>query len=170
MFACLWFLVPLENFSLIWRRHHYRWRAANFDICSALMAIKQWGFISVPHLLPIVYQWSCHYLFLRIMSVALIVSTHNKSNNLKHIKWQMRVLVRQYLYYCIFVSLNFNVYELVKIPNANFFNIFQLLFQIRPCLLQNVRRFVHLMIWYWFWTSMRFVCIYAVYYFKDFYA
>mgnify|MGYP003690812615 CR=1 FL=1 len=24
-------------FSLIWRRHHYRWRAANFDLCSALM-------------------------------------------------------------------------------------------------------------------------------------
>jgi hypothetical protein len=24
------FYVPLENFSLIWRRHHYRWRAAKF--------------------------------------------------------------------------------------------------------------------------------------------
>ena len=38
-------------FSLIWRRHHCRWRAANFDLCSALMAIEQWGFFSVPHLL-----------------------------------------------------------------------------------------------------------------------
>ena len=28
-----------------------RWRAANFDLCSALMAIEQWGFFSVPHLL-----------------------------------------------------------------------------------------------------------------------
>jgi hypothetical protein len=24
------FYVPLKNFSLIWRRHHYRWRAAKF--------------------------------------------------------------------------------------------------------------------------------------------
>ena len=45
------FIVPLENFSLIWRRHHYRWRAANFALCSALMAIEQRGFSSVPHLL-----------------------------------------------------------------------------------------------------------------------
>ena len=45
------FFVPLENFSFIWKRHHYRWRAANFDLCSALMAIEQWGFFSVPHLL-----------------------------------------------------------------------------------------------------------------------
>ena len=29
----------------------YRRRAANFDLCSALMAIVQWGFFSVPHLL-----------------------------------------------------------------------------------------------------------------------
>ena len=28
---CLGFIVPLENFSLIWRGHHCRWRAANFD-------------------------------------------------------------------------------------------------------------------------------------------
>jgi hypothetical protein len=25
---CLGFYVPLKNISLIWRRHHYRWRAA----------------------------------------------------------------------------------------------------------------------------------------------
>ena len=57
---CLfWKLVPLENFSLIWRRHHCRWRAAIFDLCSALMAIEQWGFLNVPHLLrhvPTVYN------------------------------------------------------------------------------------------------------------------
>ena len=51
MFVCLGFIVPVENLSTIWRRHHYRWRAANFDLCSALMAIEQWGFFSVPHLL-----------------------------------------------------------------------------------------------------------------------
>ena len=51
LFVSLGFIVPLENFSLIRRRHHCRWRAANFDLCSALMAIKEWGFFSVPHLL-----------------------------------------------------------------------------------------------------------------------
>ena len=45
------FFVPLENFSLIWSRHHYWWRALNFDLCSAIMAIEQWGLFSVPHLL-----------------------------------------------------------------------------------------------------------------------
>ena len=51
IFVFLEFFVPLENFSLIWRRHHCRRRAANFDLCSALMVIEQWGFFSVPHLL-----------------------------------------------------------------------------------------------------------------------
>ena len=53
------FIVPLENFSLTWRRHLCRWRAANFDLCSALMAIEQWGFFNVPHPLrhgPTVYN------------------------------------------------------------------------------------------------------------------
>ena len=31
LFVCVEFFVPFESFSLIWRRHHYRWRAANFD-------------------------------------------------------------------------------------------------------------------------------------------
>ena len=31
-FVCLWFFIPLENFSFIWRRHHYWWRATNFDL------------------------------------------------------------------------------------------------------------------------------------------
>ena len=49
-FVCLEFFVPLENFSLICRRHHCRIRAVNFDLCSVLMAIKKWEFfiISVP--------------------------------------------------------------------------------------------------------------------------
>ena len=47
LFVCLFF-VPLENFSLIWRHHHCRWRAANFDLCSALIVIEQWGCFSVP--------------------------------------------------------------------------------------------------------------------------
>ena len=51
LFVYLGYFVPLENFSLVWKRHHCRWKAANFDLCSALMAIQQWGFFSVPHLL-----------------------------------------------------------------------------------------------------------------------
>ena len=50
LFVCLWILVPLKNFSLILRRHLYLWRTANFNLCSALMAIEQWGFFSMPHL------------------------------------------------------------------------------------------------------------------------
>ena len=51
MICCLEFFVPLENFSLIWRRHHDWWRAANFNLCSALMVIEQSGFVSMPHLM-----------------------------------------------------------------------------------------------------------------------
>ena len=49
LFVCLWILVPLKNFSLIWR-HLFLPRAANFNLCSALMAIEQWRFFSMPHL------------------------------------------------------------------------------------------------------------------------
>ena len=47
------FFVPLENFSLIWRRHHTicRWWAVNFDLCSDLMVTEQWGFFILSHLL-----------------------------------------------------------------------------------------------------------------------
>ena len=45
------FIVLLENFSLLWRRHDCQWRADNFYLCSALMVIEQWGFFNVPHLL-----------------------------------------------------------------------------------------------------------------------
>jgi hypothetical protein len=30
LIAYFGFYIPLKNFSLIWRRHHCRWRAANF--------------------------------------------------------------------------------------------------------------------------------------------
>ena len=50
-FCLIGIFLPLENFSRIWRRNPCRWRAANFDMCSALMAIEQWGFFSVPQLL-----------------------------------------------------------------------------------------------------------------------
>ena len=50
-FVCLEFFVPLENFSLVRRRYHDQYSAANFELCPVLMAIEQWGFFSVPHLL-----------------------------------------------------------------------------------------------------------------------
>ena len=53
-FACLF--VPLLSFSLKWRSHHYRWRAAN--ICSAPKTIEQWEFFSVPHLRTV--TWNIH--------------------------------------------------------------------------------------------------------------
>ena len=43
VFVCLFvcgFFVPRENFSLIWRRHHCRWWATNFDLSSALMGFE----------------------------------------------------------------------------------------------------------------------------------
>ena len=43
-------LLPTREYSLIWRRHHNRWRTSNFDLCSAPMATEQWGFFSLPHL------------------------------------------------------------------------------------------------------------------------
>jgi hypothetical protein len=39
------------NLSLIWRRHHCRWRAAKCSLCSALRAFEQEGIFIVPHLL-----------------------------------------------------------------------------------------------------------------------
>ena len=41
LFACLEVFVPLENFSLIWRKG--RWRASNFDLCSALWRLSSEG-------------------------------------------------------------------------------------------------------------------------------
>ena len=81
--GCVEVIVPLENISLIWRRHHCWWRATFFYLCSVLIAIEQWGFFNVPHLLwhgptlynghlrgpvtltPVagVWQWSCHTCF-----------------------------------------------------------------------------------------------------------
>lgn len=79
----LWlYLVQLEDFSFVWRCHHYKWRTENFDLYLAFLAIKKWGFFSVLFLLwhgtsvhngqylapvtlilPIVWLSSCHYLF-----------------------------------------------------------------------------------------------------------
>ena len=50
-FVCFGVLRPTRYFSLIWRRHHCRWGAANFDLYSALVTFEQQGFLSMPHLL-----------------------------------------------------------------------------------------------------------------------
>ena len=98
--------VPFENFSPIWRRHHCRWRAAKFDVCSALTAIEQWGFFSVLHVLwhgasfysglrgpvtltPIAER--CYHLCLRLGSVAAGIWTAfrlqgEQSNWLRHLR------------------------------------------------------------------------------------
>ena len=41
MFVCLVFYIPLENFSLTLRHHHYRWRPSNLDLYSELLVIEQ---------------------------------------------------------------------------------------------------------------------------------
>ena len=110
LFVCSGIVGSLDNFSLMWRRHHYRQRAVNFDLCSALMAIEQWGFFSVPHLLwhrtslynghlrgPVKLTSvaerlavDCHYQFLQLRFVAVEIRTPNlpmrgeRSNPLHH--------------------------------------------------------------------------------------
>ena len=62
-FVCLFGIYrPTREFSLTRRRHHYWWRAANFNLCSALIAIEQWGFFSVQHLLwHKASVYNCHF-------------------------------------------------------------------------------------------------------------
>ena len=88
LFVCLIrvFRTTRELFTYF---HHYLWRATDFDLYSALMAIEKWRSFNVPHLLwhgptlynshlwgpvtltplPSVWQWSCHYLFQRFRYV-----------------------------------------------------------------------------------------------------
>ena len=81
--VCLGFSVSLQNFSFIWRRH---------QLCSALLAIEQWGFFSVPFPLkhrlnwpspiisdPHTAEWSGHHLFLRLRSIGWGSNTYNLS-------------------------------------------------------------------------------------------
>ena len=52
LFVCLFGVYrPTRKFFTQMDTSHRRWCAANFDLCSALMAIEQWGFFNVPHLL-----------------------------------------------------------------------------------------------------------------------
>ena len=83
-FVCLFgFIIPLENISLIWRRHHCRWRAAILTYARHLWPYSSEGslachayydtvhpFIMVifedpwhSYLLPSVWQWNCHLFY-----------------------------------------------------------------------------------------------------------
>ena len=50
--VCLFVIYcPIQNFFPHIETSHLPWKAANLDLRSALMAIEQWRFFSVPHLL-----------------------------------------------------------------------------------------------------------------------
>ena len=106
-FICLWFYFALTNFSLICTRHHCQWRIFLY-VCSALIGQRSVGIFSIPHLLwheVSVYngnlrsthtcclafvQWSCHYLFLILRTVAVGIRPTTfcmwggRSNRLRH--------------------------------------------------------------------------------------
>ena len=61
MFVCfvffVWgFLAHWGFFSVLWRRHYHGWKAENVDLCSAPVAIEQWGFLSTPETGASVYN------------------------------------------------------------------------------------------------------------------
>ena len=60
--VCLVFFVPLKNFSLIWRHHLCRWRAAILTYARHLWILgSEWGFFSMPQLLwhrPTLYMYN----------------------------------------------------------------------------------------------------------------
>ena len=91
LFVCFGFIVPLENFSLIRRRHHCRWvlqiltnarplssegTLACHTYCdtvhSVIMVISE-----DPDTIAKRLVGSCHYLFLRLRSVAAGIRTPN---------------------------------------------------------------------------------------------
>ena len=103
LFVCLGFNVLLENFSLIWRRLNCRWRAANLTYARHFWPLSSEGssachtycdkghpFIMViseypwqSHLLPSLWQCSCHYLFKRLRSVTAGIRTPNLSQAMR---------------------------------------------------------------------------------------
>ena len=88
VFVCFGFIVPLENFSLTWRSHHYWWSTANvlpmlgthgqwavrvlYRVTPTGASVENghlWGPVTLT-LMPSFWQWNCQYLFLRLRSVA----------------------------------------------------------------------------------------------------
>ena len=64
-----------SSFSFIWRRHYCQWRAAKFDLCSALMAIEQWGF------------FKCHTICDTGLPFIMVISEDQWDSNLLSV-WQ----------------------------------------------------------------------------------
>ena len=90
--------MVFRPFWLIWRRHHYQWKAANFDLCRSLWPLSNESSLACHtycnthgtsvyyimvisegprhlHLLPSVWQWNCRYVFQRLRSVASGIRT-----------------------------------------------------------------------------------------------
>ena len=92
LFVCLFGdLLPTREFSHIWTRHNYRWRAANFDLfnwhwwplssegsltghtyCDTGRPLYNGHLRGPVTLTPVAecWQWSCHYMFWRLRSVS----------------------------------------------------------------------------------------------------
>ena len=97
LFVCMGVFVPLENFSLIWIRQYYRWRLQILTYARHLRPLSSEGTLAChtycnmgqpfkmvisedpwhSYLWLSVWQWSCHYLFLRLRSVAAGIQTPN---------------------------------------------------------------------------------------------
>ena len=128
----VWVHRPTRDFSLIWNRHHYRWRAANFDLCSALMVIEHSGFLSAPHLLwhgynghlqgpvtltPIAERLAVELSLpvFRLRSVTAGIRTHNlplsgqRSNPMRQIMmWTWQILYRLVRYNFAVICMTFS--------------------------------------------------------------
>ena len=102
LFVCLF--GPTQEFSLIWRRHNYRWRAVfslpmlyswqlssdGSSACHTYCDIRHPLIMVIfedpwhSHLMPSIWQWSCHYLLWRLRSVAAGIQTHTLAHATLH--------------------------------------------------------------------------------------
>ena len=110
LFVCLFVVYrPTRGFSLIWKCHHCRWWAATFYLCSALGAIEQWGFFSVPHVLwhgSSVYNGVCKNIFgqgkkLLLFSFTFRFNIHDTKIHILQKKWlihKFRVMIHTVMY------------------------------------------------------------------------
>ena len=108
---------PIREFSLVRRRHHYRWRAASFDLCSALMTTDQWWFLSVPHLL---WQWPSVYK--GNLRVPMTLTPKHTSNSMAYACVRVCVLgcmqldktYAAHVFPCVWSLVVFNVCDIQK--------------------------------------------------------
>ena len=119
LLVCLFgfFIVPLNNFSLIWRHHHCRWRTAIFDLCSTSWTLSSedslachtdfdtgHSFIMVIfedpwhwhlHVLPSVQQWTVIPLLSRLgFKHPTVPPPHAVFSKFKWKKGQRRIRIR----------------------------------------------------------------------------